>query len=200
MSVLILDTETTGLPKKDLPWEAPEQPRMVQYSAALFDDDGTPVSAVRNQYVDPGTALIDKGAEATHGISVRKAKRFGIKESVALANITAMKGKVSRVVMFGPAFDRNVIAGGLRRLKMKAFIEMWEQPGVEWVDVKELMTGLIGEKFDDDGLKWPSLEECCENFLKVEHVGKHQSWPDVEVTAGIFWELVKRGIIKGMER
>jgi hypothetical protein len=77
MSILIFDTETSGLIDRRFEAEDPEQPDVVQLAALLCGDDGGVLSTV-SCLVRPNLKAIQPGAAKVHGITQAKANAHGL--------------------------------------------------------------------------------------------------------------------------
>ena len=119
LSLLILDTETNGLPKNRFapPSQFDAFPAILQLSWAIYEIDGTRL--VRGDSRDVGVALDpsipwDTGAAKIHGLSEIEA-RHGTPARTALLDLAQALRSVDVVVAHNLAFDKPVIrAAGFR--------------------------------------------------------------------------------------
>ena len=84
MSILIFDTETSGLVDWRFEAEDFEQPDVVQLAALLCSDDGEVLSTL-SCLVRPDLKAIQPGAAKVHGITQAKANAHGLEVHAVLA-------------------------------------------------------------------------------------------------------------------
>lgn len=85
MNVLIYDTETNGLTRRELPPHAPEQPDLLQMGAILYDDERDMVRGEINLIVHDPAVIIPVNASNVHGIRAEIAAQFGVPLMIAMA-------------------------------------------------------------------------------------------------------------------
>ena len=113
MKLLLLDTETNGLPKNIFApasqWEY--YPAILQLSWGLYELEGRTLKRIRGE--DTGVALAesvawDAGAAAVHGISEAEARR-GTPAALALAHLAVALREADCVVAHNLLFDKSVL-------------------------------------------------------------------------------------------
>ena len=125
LTILLLDTETNGLPKNRFapPSEFNSYPAILQLSWAIYTIDGRRIVSVSSRDIgirlEPG-ATWDTGAAKIHGITELEA-RHGTPAKEALTALSEAMQTVDVVVAHNLAFDKPVIraagyAVGLRSL------------------------------------------------------------------------------------
>lgn len=203
MAALVLDCETSGLWRKDLPMGDPGQPWVVRLAAAHFSTEGDIVNAF-DLTARPSGRKIKEAAEKVHGISARDAERVGISENFILLTLADMAGKVGRVVSFGD-FDPEVIESALLQLEEKTgqrkYWCRWRRPGLEFVNIQHPACQLVCNlppAFEGGDPAWPSLDVACEVILGMPpREGHHQPWEDLRRTNLLYRELLRRGHFEG---
>lgn len=196
MSLLFLDTETSGLMKRGLPLESPEQPWVVSLAAELCDDAGNQIACI-NTRIRANGRTIDEGARAVHGISSALAGRTGVSELAALGVLCGRESFASQaryVVGHGISFDREVIASVLARHGRDPMT--WTRPGLQFLDTMLAASPFcqIDSGRDDGAHKWPSLDEACQQLLgEPPRAGMHSAWDDLQRAKRLFFKLRERG-------
>lgn len=190
---LIFDTETTGFPKD---WNAPitdldNWPRMVQLAWQIHDEKGGLIE-VQDHIVYPDGYDIPFNATKIHGISTDRAKNEGKPLKEVLELFTASLEKCEYVIGHNVNFDLNVTGCeylrefGENPLGAKVPLDSCTETTAELCQIP----GGRGGKF-----KLPKLEEL-HKFLFDEGIDEaHNAAFDVEATARVFLELVRREII-----
>jgi len=149
MKILLLDTETNGLPKIRYapPSDYTNFPAILQLSWAMYTVTGT--SLVEEEVRDLGLALDpsilwNTGAAAVHGISEVEA-RHGIPVEKALAQLAVALRSVDMVVAHNLPFDKAIIrAAGWRasiQTSMKELRDIW--PPVRELCTMRATTALV---------------------------------------------------------
>jgi len=116
MKILLLDTETNGLPKVKY---APASdfanfPAILQLSWAIYTDELTHIESKDYGLTLPPGVPWNTGAAAVHGISEMEA-RHGVAAAVALRELAVALRSVDLVVAHNLAFDKEIIrAAGYR--------------------------------------------------------------------------------------
>lgn len=132
---LFVDTETTGLPKKDKT-ESQAEPFIVQLGYCVVED--MKVVKTFNQLIDPGQDIeIDPGASAVTGIDrdrINKGKNAGeVKTFEEIASDFAKEISQADVVMaYNAKFDKPVIEREFKLANVKVQQKPWLDPMI-WV-------------------------------------------------------------------
>lgn len=188
---VVLDTETTGLPKS---WRAPPSdtaswPRIVQLAWAVYDARGRKTNA-ESCVVRPEGFIIPKAAERIHGISTAKARRDGRDLREVLASFALAIRRADVVVSHNLRFDENVVSAEFHRIgepldfhrktrlcTMVAATEYCQIPGLH-------------------GFKWPTLVELHTALFGRGPQDAHDAAADVVACAKCFFELKRLGVIR----
>jgi DNA polymerase-3 subunit alpha len=189
---LIYDTETTGLPKS---YNAPVSdtdnwPRMVQIAWQLHDDTGKLIEH-RDFIIKPEGYNIPFESEQIHGISTELAMAEGhpLEEVLHLFNEVLQKSEF--VIGHNIKFDNNITGAEFYRKNIQT--DLAEKPILDTATEKtatlcQLPGGKAGKKY-----KIPKLGELYTFLFHENFVEAHNATADVEATARIFFELIRRG-------
>lgn len=186
---MVIDTETTGLPKR---WSAPASdinnwPRLVQIAWILFGKNGDELER-RELIIKPIGYSIPKDASRIHGIYHTKALDEGVLIATALGDFISAVAKSQTLVAHNMSFDENVIAAELIRAKLPDAFS-----GISKVCTKDISTNyckLPGRY----GYKWPSLQELHLTLFGQEFAETHHALADARVCAKCFFALKSLGI------
>ncbi len=190
---LIFDTETTGLPKND---NAPltdfdNWPRMVQLAWQIHDENGRFVEN-HNYLVQPDGFVIPIDAKVVHGISTEHAMKYGkpLNEVLDLFMISAAKAKY--LVGHNINFDLNVLGCEFLRCGRENPLRRWQIIDTCTEKTAEFcqFPGGKGGKF-----KLPRLGEFHHLLFGEDFDSAHNACADVEATARVFLELIRRGVL-----
>ena len=190
---LIFDTETTGLPKID---NAPltdfdNWPRMVQLAWQIHDEKGRFVEN-HNYLVQPDGFVIPIDAKVVHGISTEHAMKYGkpLNEVLDMFMISAAKAKY--LVGHNINFDLNVLGCEFLRCGRENPLRRWQIIDTCTEKTAEFcqFPGGKGGKF-----KLPRLGEFHHLLFGEYFDSAHNASADVEATARVFLELVRRGVL-----
>lgn len=194
--LLFVDCETSGLLKKNLPLEDPNQPWVVSLAAQLCDGTGNELAAIRTGIRANGRAIASD-ASAVHGISSRKAAYTGVAEKSALRLLCGKESFVSQaryVVGHGMQFDKAVITSLILRNGWDASV--WTRPGVEFCCTMLAAAPFckLASEHESGSYRWPSLDDACRILLGEEpRAGAHDAWDDLRRCRSLFFWLRGRG-------
>ena len=190
---LVFDTETTGLPKND---NAPltdfdNWPRMVQLAWQIHDEKGRFVEN-HNYLVQPDGFVIPIDSKMVHGISTEHAMKYGkpLNEVLDLFMISAAKAKY--LVGHNINFDLNVLGCEFLRCGRENPLRRWQIIDTCTEKTAEFcqFPGGKGGKF-----KLPRLGEFHHLLFGEYFDSAHNACADVEATARVFLELIRRGVL-----
>jgi len=196
-SILIFDTETTGLVDRNLAPEHPAQPDVVQFAAMLCTSGGEGGYRVRQAVsviTAPPLKPVHPKARAVHGIGPDEIARFGVPYGDMLGVFGGMVDRADVIVAHNLSFDALVVRtawhrGGLgdlrdRLLGKRAFCTM---------KASTPLCRLLGPRARHaTDYKWPTLGEATEFFFGERLVGAHDALVDVAACARIYFELERR--------
>ena len=189
---LVFDTETTGLPIRD---DAPlsdldNWPRAVQIAWQLHAADGSLIEA-RDFVIQPDGFDIPYNASRIHGITNEVARHYGKPLKEALDSFAEALGKTEFLVGHNIQFDINILGAEYLRVRGENPLEGFSalDTSEEGRDFCQLQGGKGG------GFKIPRLEELYEKLFEESFAEAHNAIADVEATARVFLECIRRGII-----
>ena len=189
---LIFDTETTGLPKN---FNAPlndsdNWPRMVQIAWQLHDDAG---NLVENQdyIIKPNGFDIPFNASRIHGITTKTALEEGRDLGEVLSDFAQVVKKAKFGVGHNIDFDFKIVGAEYLRQHLTNPLEIL--PQADTMEIGTEFCALGGGK--NGKYKSPRLEELYETLYSEKFDEAHNAAADVNATAQIFFEMLRRGII-----
>ena len=190
---LIFDTETTGLPKN---YNAPltdfdNWPRMVQLAWQVHDDKGRFVEN-HNYIIQPEGFEIPIDAKMVHHISTKYATEHGKPLDEVLDIFLQSASKATRLVGHNIDFDLCVLGCEFLRKKGENPLPNWQKIDTCTEKTAEFcqLPGGKGGKF-----KLPRLEEFHQILFGEKFGDAHNAAADVEATARVFLELIRRGVL-----
>lgn len=214
MNVLLIDTETSGLPNFREPSDHPSQPHMLQLAAIMLDvgwDDAEFIvaneTAKFNHFVKPDGWQVDERpigddgkptAFSVHGISNAKLNAEGVPLTDLMDRFDAeFMAKADEVYAYGAGFDRRILRiAGFRR---------WGRDGhprkgavaPPWFCVLQTMTPLCQLPPTEAMLatgrnrfKPPKLSEAHRFAFDEDFDGAHDAMNDLRATLRL-WRWVR---------
>jgi DNA polymerase-3 subunit alpha len=190
---LIFDTETTGLPLlKNAPLTNFDNwPRMVQIAWQLHDELGNFVEA-QNHIVRPEGFEIPINAQMVHGISTKYALEHGEALTDVLNLFLEAAKKAKYLVGHNINFDLSIVGCEFLR-------DRGENPLPNW-KIVDTCTEKTAEfcQFPGGGhgrFKLPKLIDFHKLLFGEDFSSAHNACADVEATARVFLECVRRGVL-----
>jgi DNA polymerase III subunit epsilon len=186
---LFFDTETSGLPQKNLPTEHPSQPRLLQLGCLMLD--GESIAAEVNLTVKPDGFTIPESASAIHGITDERAHAAGVPIALALSVFRHLVRLSETIVGYNVDFDLFVICGEFARNgKANLWVEIEATPQF---CVMQPMTDIckIPSPYYPGQFKWPKLIEAYQHVFNESLVDAHDAMADVRATAKLYRWLKK---------
>ena len=189
---LIFDTETTGLPRdyNAPPSDSDNWPRLVQIAWQLHDSRGKLIHHA-SIIIKPSGFTIPFNAVNIHGISTERAMQEGRELLEVLQEFEEVKKQATYICGHNILFDVNIVAAELLRCNLENTISTFPI-----IDTKSDETtafcaipGGRGGKF-----KWPTLTELYNKLFGIGFEEAHNAAFDVQATARVFFEIVKRGV------
>lgn len=192
---LFFDTETTSLPKYSATNPIEKWPRVVQLAWSLYETDGTKASN-NNFIIYPNDFIIPMDSTKIHGITTERAKIEGVSIYKVLPQFNADAEKATKIIAHNLDFDLPTLVTEFLRSKMETcllekenFCTMKPQEIVRFCRLPKPSGGM--------GYKWPTLNELHLQLFQTEFSDSHNAGADVEACARCYFELKRRGIIKG---
>lgn len=187
---LIIDCETTGLPKN---WKAPATdidnwPRVIQLAWALYDESNMQMESAIH-LVRPAGFVIPEEVQRIHHITTEKALAEGKDLLEVLQALAAAAAKARILIAHNVKFDERVISAEYLRLKLS----------VPFSDKKRVCTMEQSTNFcqipGQYGYKWPTLSQLHRKLFGSEVEAAHDAGADVSACARCFFELKNLRII-----
>ncbi len=190
---LIFDTETTGLPEKNIPFTQVEAwPRAVQIAWQLHDESGKLIEHA-SYLIKPDGFNIPFEARQKHGISTELAMAEGKDLAEVLDIFQRVVEKATYLSGHNLAFDIDVLSAELIRLN-RSYETLRAKPVIDTMTEATAafcqLPGGKGGKF-----KYPRLEELYQCLFNESFRHAHNASADVEASARSLFELIRRGII-----
>ena len=188
---LIFDTETTGLPQN---FSAPitdleNWPRLVQLAWQHHDHTGKLLSS-GNFIVKPEGFSIPFNSEKIHGISTKRAQEEGEDLEFVLHEFRKAMDEAHFLIGHNVSFDEKVMGAEYIRKKIPSAI--MDKAKIDTKDDGTNFCKIKGAR----GYKWPTLTELHWKLFDKGFEDAHDAAADVEATARIFLEMVRRGVTK----
>ena len=187
---LVIDCETTGLPKnRNAPIrDLNNWPRVIQIAWAFYDETRTATETTAC-LIRPEGFVIPDDAQRIHHITTDRALSEGKDIVEALRALTLVAAKAGVLVAHNLDFDVNVISaeylrsglappfGGKKRVcVMRQSAEFY---------------GVAGKY----GFKWPKLSQLHQKLFGSDFEEAHDAGADVSACARCFFALKDRGVI-----
>jgi DNA polymerase III epsilon subunit-like protein len=179
---LVFDTETTGLPPRNVTpdvVEAWEKCRIVQIAWNVYDAHAV-LCASQCFYIVPDGFEIPEIATRIHGITTDMARERGVAWSHVLEELRKVLPRVGTIVAHNMSFDDQVLRSELHRMKEYAFL-------AQWSPIPKMCTMRMGTLPKQ---KWPKLVELYERCFQRKPEGTlHRADVDVRACADIYFHL-----------
>lgn len=190
---IIFDTETTGLPQSH---NAPltdfnNWPRMVQLAWQVHDEKGRFIEA-QSHLVIPDGFIIPIDAQVVHKISTEKAQKHGKPLNEVLDLFLASAAKAKYLVGHNIGFDLSVLGCEFLRMNRENPLPKWQVIDTcteKTADFCQFPGGKNGH------FKFPRLEEFHKLLFDEGFSSPHNAAADVEATARVFLELLRRKVL-----
>lgn len=193
-TILVYDTETTGMWDFKAPPIADHQPHIVQLAFVLFYD-GIPVRS--EAYLIKSEFKSDPGAEAVHGKTMEIRDQFGISYLHAMRCFMSAVFVSNLLVAHNEAFDSKVINRALYHVQ--PVIEEKPHPTFQFGSVEAFCTmnaatSLCALPGSRGGYKWPKLIEAYKLLVDEKGFdGAHDALADVMACAKLYFKLKEMG-------
>ena len=191
MTIIVLDTETTGLPKN---YKAPvtdseNWPRLVQIAWEVYENDGTQVDQAEYIITPNGFDIPDEVANI-HGITTQRAFDEGISLDTVLVLLANDLERADLVVSHNIAYDEKILGA--------EFWREWKKNPLEQNKTACTMVASVDYCAIPGpyGNKWPKLAELYRVLFAEVLEGEHNAVVDCAAAARCFWELVRLGVME----
>jgi DNA polymerase III epsilon subunit-like protein len=184
--ILAFDTETTGKAFFKLPVSHPDQPRIIQLGAILYDLDWNVRAEVN--LIAKGIPIPEEAAKV-HGITTEIAQKCGVPPSTLLSAFVELSEHATVVVAHNFQFDRFMLAIEAARQmdvigKFDHLVDISFCTMLAMTDICKI-PGPYGNK-------WPRLQEAHQYALGKPFEGAHDAMADVRACAAIYRWLKTR--------
>jgi DNA polymerase III subunit epsilon len=190
--IIVLDTETTGLPAN---YQAPVSnvgnwPRAVEISWGLFMNGGM-LLRKHSYIILPSVYEIPAEATAKHGITTEQALAEGTPITGVLEMLLDDMQNADYIVAHNMDFDSCILGAEYIRIGMTNPFE--SLPLVCTMQASTEYCKLPGK---NGGFKWPRLSELYATLFHEPLEEEHRAEVDMLTCARCYFELVKRGVIE----
>ncbi|WP_341664168.1 3'-5' exonuclease [Blattabacterium cuenoti] len=192
---LIVDTETTGLPRSyNFPiTHIDNWPRIVQISWQSHNVVGDFIE-FKNFIIKPDNYDIPFNAFKIHGITNEKAEKYGFDLNFVLHEFQKSLDQSQCLIGHNLKFDIKVIECEFFRKKISFSFKKKKILDTKEISVSYCKLLGSGKKF-----KWPTLSELYQKLFGEKVTNFHNAANDVKATARSFLELLRIGIISHQE-
>ena len=210
MKVLVFDTETTGLPQKDVNGRSPSiyqsnlWPHIIQLSYILYDTKKHKMLVNHDHIVKvPSHVVISEKSIEMHGITREKSERQGIsiKEAVELFNICMMSADI--IIAHNLSFDRQMILVECIRNKIPGPFK-FKTPDQYFCTMKSTVDmckiEAISKKDGEKYFKYPTLSELHNHLFGAIPENTHNSLVDILICLRCFVYMVNDEDIRTKNR
>lgn len=190
MKILIVDTETTGLPKyKDSSiYKTWEWPHILQISWILWDQEKNNFSNHENDFINiEDNILIQEESFKTHGLTRNYLNKNGIDLLCALDKFRKAMNECNLVIGHNISFDKRMIIVECIRKKIK----------LTWKPVFCTMKNAVDlckiEKYNKEGelyYKYPTLKELHFYLFKTNPRNLHDAFIDITICLRCYCKMV----------
>lgn len=191
MSYLVIDTETTGLVRFDLPSIHPLQPHLVQLAAILFDDNHNEQASINVMVKPCDNWIIPDDVVKIHGITTEHANQYGIMPAIVAEMFYELSRNADLIVAHNIAFDIIV---------MENFLSLFH--GIEYFSYLKMFCTMkastdickINNDYGGGRYKWPKLSEAYRIIVgkEIDKEQSHGALYDAKCCAEIYRELMRR--------
>lgn len=199
--ILILDTETTGLPANmDAPYtDTKNWPHMISIAWQIFEDGGRK-KEMDGCIIAPREGVINSPkAMAVNKITPEMQEEEGVEIRFVMERLKGKMLLARQIVAHNVQFDKGIIGAEFARLGIL-------MPEREWLCTKEDIGNLLQlppteaqRKYRPEiEYKQPRLDELCQFLFGKPVPGREESHgarQDAAACAECYWELRKRGLI-----
>ena len=185
-TILVLDTETTGLPDWRRPVDDPCQPRMVQVAALLADQEGRRLAQFVSLVQPDATGWrIPVEAWRVHGISTEDCRNYGLPLDLVLRVVLKLLHRAEVLVCHNVGFDQRIV----HRECLSCKDVMWPTGLTTYCTM--LQSTDVCKIPSPRGYKWPRLEEAVAKLLGRKLEGAHDAMVDAQACLDLYRALRK---------
>jgi len=195
-TILVYDTETSGLPDWKKPSEDPCQPHITQLAAQLCDESNGDILASLNVMIQPAGWTIPAELEQLTGITTEKATAFGVSINLALGMFMDLWERADLRVAHNESFDMRMV-----RIELKRDGGMGDGVADRWKAGEAFCTAnsctkilnlpptpkMIAAGFNKP--KLPNLTEAYRFFTGKELAGAHNAAVDLMACKAVYFGI-----------
>ena len=187
---LVIDCETTGLPKdRNAPIrDVDNWPRVIQIAWTLYDENRT-VMETAVSLIRPDGFVVPDGVQRIHHITTERALSEGSDLAKTLQALTMAAAKAKVLVAHSLDFDVKVISAEYLRSGLEPPFDEKKRICTMLQSVE--FCGLEGKR----GFKWPKLSQLHQKLFGSDFDEAHDAGADVAACARCFFALKDRGVI-----
>ena len=197
-TILIYDTETTGLPIWGSPSNDPRQPRITQIAAELCNADTGEVLAGMNFLIKPDGWTIPDELAALTGITTDKAEKYGVPIAYVLPIFLVMWSKATLRIAHNESFDMRMVRIEIARDPGfdDAFSDHWKEGAAfcTCTNSAKLINLPPTAKMVAAGRtnpKPPNLTEAYKHFTGIDLVNAHNAATDIMACKAVYFGILK---------
>lgn len=184
-TALIVDTETTGIPRYKLPSDHEDQPRIVQLACKMIDIEERICLQSLNLIVFPSGWVIPKETTAIHGIDNHLAADVGVPQLQVVEMFLEIARKSDYFVAHNVPFDKRMIRIQIMRSLGRASAD-------EFNNMPTICTMSKSAKGMGAG-RYVALQKAHEHFCRFSFDDAHNAMADVEACERLFYALIDKG-------
>lgn len=202
--ILVIDVETTGLPKKrgapaiDIDnWPYPVQIAWILFKCSHAGRPGRVLSR-GSHLIHPDGWIVPRESSAIHGISHEQAVSKGLPLQVVMNTVHTMASKANAICCHNTAFDIPVLISSAIRAGISPTDQIIPtKPTICTMEIGKQICGIIREYTGKYGtfrkLKPPRLAELYQHIFGKEFVGRlHDASEDCRATVEILDVIMKK--------
>lgn len=201
-TILVYDTETSGLPEWSLPSNDPSQPHIIELAAQLCIEDTGEVVGSMNVLIRPDGWTIPQELQELTGITMEMAMTFGVPIAFALELFMQLWRNVDMRVAHNESFDMRMLRIELMRDSVfstetegdKTFADHWKSAPSFCTQGKSVSIlnlpptpKMVAAK--RKGPKSPNLGEAYQFFTGKPLEGAHRAMVDVDACKAVYYGI-----------
>ena len=206
MKILVLDTETTGLPleKKPSIFDYTKWPHIIQLSYILYDTNNNTIMCLHDHIIsiDKDAPLSDESI-TIHGITRKISENNGINIKDALVIFNICLNKADIIIGHNLVFDKNILIVESLRNKVPQYFIVENKEKAEYCTMRKgkgRCKIIVKPPQGDPYYKFPSLLQLHQHLFEVKPKGLHNSLVDVLICLRCYYFMVYGEDICGKNR
>ena len=191
--ILVIDTETCGIPDDRLPDDHPAQPPLVQLGCLLIDEDNGAELATLEVIVRPNGYTIPDAAARVHGITTGLAVAAGLPLSCVVPMYVHLRSRATKIIAHNAEFDLKIMRQAIARNGKAVTLT----GPTDFECTADLATPILNlpptDRMKRTGYgnkpKRANLMEAHEFFLGEKFEGAHGAIEDVRACARVYFAI-----------